>query len=100
MVEALRQQEWLQFEAAMVPLTAMRPKRLREILYEPGTERLAMFCAACATKKSDFAAVYILSRKASPTATVVDADTMHRMLPFFEQISKARAETALARWST
>jgi hypothetical protein len=33
MVEALHRQEWPQFEATMVPLTGMRPRRLREILY-------------------------------------------------------------------
>jgi len=98
MVEALRRQEWPQFEAAMVRLTAMRPRRLREILYEPGGERLAVLCKACGISKSNFAAIYIFSRKANPAATVVDADTMHRTLTFYEQISKPRAEKALARW--
>ena len=99
MVEALRRQQWLQFEAAMVRLTAMRPQRLREILYEPGGARLAVLCKACGGGKSDFAAVHIFSRKANPAATVVDADTMHPTLTFYEQISKQRAEKALARWA-
>jgi hypothetical protein len=46
-----------------------------------------------------FAAICIFSRKADPAATVVDADTMHRALAIYEQISKPRAEKALARWA-
>jgi uncharacterized protein (DUF2336 family) len=99
MIEALRRQDWPQFESAMVRLSALRPRRVREILYEAGGERLAVLCKACGISKSDFAAVFIFSRKANPSATVVDADSMKRTLTFYEQISKPRAEKALARWA-
>lgn len=98
LIGSLRRQEWPQFEAAMVRLTAMPPKRLRDMLYEPGGERLAVLCKSCGIGKSDFVSIYVFSRKASPAAGVVDADTMQRTLAFYDQISQQRAEKARARW--
>lgn len=100
MIESLRRQEWPQFEAAMVRLTSMPPKRLRDMLYEPGGERLAVLCKSIGISKSDFASIYVFSRKASPSAGVVDADAMQRTLTFYDQISQIRAEKALARWNS
>lgn len=98
MIDCLKRQEWPQFEAAMVRFAAMPPARMRDILYETGGQRLAALCKASGISKSDFASIYIFSRKASPGSSVVEAEAMQQSLAFYDQISKQRAQSALTRW--
>lgn len=98
MIEILRRQEWPQFEAAMVRFAGLQPSLTHAILAERDGRRLTALCRARGVHKSDFASLFLLSRKATPDAEVVDADDVRDALQLFDSIEREAADRAVRRW--
>jgi uncharacterized protein (DUF2336 family) len=98
LIQVLRQGEIALFEAMFVKLTALRLTLARRILFEPGGEGLAVACKAVGIEKSDFASIFLLSRRARPGEQIVDPKELSRVLAFFDRIKPEAAEAVLRRW--
>ncbi|MGZ0188631.1 MAG: DUF2336 domain-containing protein, partial [Alphaproteobacteria bacterium] len=98
MIEMLRRGEWPHFEAAMVRFTRLTPRLIHSVLREHDGRQLTVLCRACGIHKSDFASLYLLSRRATPDVEVVDANDVRDALVLFDKIAKPAAERAIRRW--
>ncbi len=98
MIDTLRRHEWPHFEAAMVRFSGLSPRLIHAILTERDGRRLTVLCRACGVHKSDFAPLYLLSRRATPDGKIVDADDVREALALFDSIAKSAAERAVYRW--
>ncbi|MEQ9122058.1 MAG: hypothetical protein RIM80_05775, partial [Alphaproteobacteria bacterium] len=55
-------------------------------------------CRATGVHKSDFAPLFLLSRRATPDVEVVDAADVRGALALFDSIDRAAASKVIARW--
>ncbi len=98
MIETLRRGEWPHFEAAMVRFSGLPTSLTHNILAERDGRRLTVLCLAYGVQKSDFAPLFLLSRRATPDVEVVDAADVRGALALFDSIDRAAATRAVARW--
>jgi uncharacterized protein (DUF2336 family) len=98
LIQHLRKGEIAQFEAMFARMTQVRPTLVRRMIYEPGGESLAVLCVAADIAKPEFASIYLLSRKARPELSVVDAQTVARVLSFYDRIEPTAARRVADRW--
>lgn len=98
MIETLRRKEWPHFEAAMVRFSGISPRLTHAILAERDGRKFTVLCRACGVLKSDFASLFLLSRRATPDAEIVDADDVRGALELFDKIERKAATRVLARW--
>jgi len=98
MIDILRRHEWPHFEAAMVRFAGLPAALTHSILSERDGRRLTVLCRASGVDKSDFAPLFLLSRKATPDVEVVDAADMRDALALFDSIDRSAASRVVARW--
>ena len=98
MIETLRDGDWPQFLALMVRFSGLSIRLTHAILNEGDGRRLTVVCRACGISKSDFASLYLHSRRAAPDAKVVDAKDVQESLALFDRIEVRAAQSALNRW--
>lgn len=98
MVETLRRKEWPHFEAAMARFAGLSAHLTHAILAERDGRKFTVLCRACGVQKPDFASLFLLSRRATPDAEIVDADDVRTALALFDRIERAAATRVLTRW--
>lgn len=98
LVEVLRQGEVPLFEALFARLSGLAPKALRRIIFDAGGEALAVACKGVDIPKSDFATIFMLTRKARPGAGEVNPRDMTRVLAIFDRVHPESARAMVHRW--
>jgi uncharacterized protein (DUF2336 family) len=98
LVQVLRQGEVPLFEAMFAKMSGLRPRLLRRMLFEPGGEALAILCKAIGIDKTDFASIFMLSRKARNTERVTNPQELKRILDLFDRIQPDSADRMLKKW--
>lgn len=98
MVQALRQGEVPLFEAMFARRSGLRLRLLRRILFEPGGEALAVVCRAIDIPKTDFATIYMLTRKARGRAEPINPRELTRVLTLYDRLREDAVRAMLSRW--
>jgi uncharacterized protein (DUF2336 family) len=98
LVQVLRQGEVPLFEAMFAKMSGLRPRLLRRMLFEPGGEALAILCKAVGIDKTDFASIFMLSRKARNNERVTNPQELKRILDLFDRIQPDAADRMLKKW--
>jgi uncharacterized protein (DUF2336 family) len=98
MLRVLRQGEVPLFEALFGKQTGLRDTLVRRILFEPGGEALAVASKAIGIPKSDFASVFMLTRKARSTDRVINPRELTRVLELFDRVKEDAAAKMISRW--
>lgn len=98
LVQVLRQGEVPLFEAMFGKMSGLRPRLLRRMLFEPGGEALAILCKAIQIEKTDFASIFMLSRKAHNNDRVTNPQELKRILDLFDRIQPDAADRMLKKW--
>jgi uncharacterized protein (DUF2336 family) len=98
LVQVLRQGEIPLFEAMFAKISGLRPRLLRRMLFEPGGEALAILCKAVSIDKTDFASIFMLSRKARNTDRLTNPQDLKRILELFDRIQPDAADRMLKKW--
>lgn len=98
LVQVLRQGEVPLFEAMFGKMSGLRPRLLRRMLFEPGGEALAILCKAVGIDKTDFASIFMLSRKARNNDRVTNPQELKRILDLFDRIQPDAADRMLKKW--
>jgi uncharacterized protein (DUF2336 family) len=98
LLKTLRQGEIPLFEALFAKLTGIRLTLLRRLLFEPGGEGLAIACKALGFDSADFATLFVLTRKARPTARALGRGEVTRIIGFYGSIQKRSARLLVKRW--
>lgn len=98
LVQVLRKGEIPLFEALFANLTGLDVPLVRQILFEPGGEALAMACKAVEIDKSNFASLFMLSRKAWSGEGVISPSELTRVLNLFDRVQTDMAIKLLKQW--
>jgi uncharacterized protein (DUF2336 family) len=98
LLNTLRQGEVALFEALFVKLSDVRLTLLRRLLFEPGGEGLAIICKALGFEPTDFATLFILTRRARPTDRALERGEVTRIVNFYASIQKRAAQAVMRRW--
>jgi uncharacterized protein (DUF2336 family) len=98
LVQILRQGEVPLFEALFAKMSGLRMRLLRRMLFEPGGEALAILCKAVGIDKPDFAAIYMLTRKARNIERAPNAQELKRVLELFDKVKPEDADRMLKKW--
>lgn len=98
LVQVLRQGEVPLFEAIFSRISGLRPRLLRRMLFEPGGEALAILCKAVGIDKTDFASIFMLSRKARHTERTTNPQELKRVLELYDRVSSDSADRMLKKW--
>lgn len=98
LVKVLRQGEIPLFEALFCRLSGLNPRLVRRILFEPGGEALAVACKGVSIQKSDFASIFMLTRKAHGGEKAINPKDMTRVLELFDRVHLETAQAMLSRW--
>lgn len=98
MVRVLRQGEVPLFEAMFSQRSGLRLRLLRRLLFEPGGEALAVACKGIDIPKSDFATIFMLTRKARANASVMNPRELTRVLSLFDRVRPDSARAMIGRW--
>lgn len=98
MVKVLRQGEIPLFEAMFSKRSGLRLRLLRRLLFEPGGEALAVACKGIDIPKSDFASIFMLTRKARATSGVMNPRELTRVLSLYDRVRPQAAQAMIGRW--
>ena len=98
MVKVLRQGEVPLFEAMFARRSGLRLRLLRRLLFEPGGEALAVACKGIDIPKSDFATIFMLTRKARSSSSVMNPRELTRVLALYDRVRPEAAHAMIARW--
>ncbi len=98
LVQVLRQGEIPLFEALFAKMTGLDVPLVRQILFEPGGEALAMACKAAEIDKSNFASLFMLSRKAWSGEEAISPIELTRVLNLFDRVQTDMATKLLKQW--
>jgi uncharacterized protein (DUF2336 family) len=98
LLRTLRQGEVALFEALFARFSGVRLTLLRRLLFEPGGEGLAIVCKALGFAASDFATLFVLTRKARPTDRALVRGEVTRLVAFFDTMQERSAQLVLKRW--
>lgn len=98
MIRVLRQGEIPLFEAMFSIVSGLRPRLLQRILFEPGGEALAVACKGVDMPKSEFASIYMLTRKARASDHIISPSELTRVLALYDRVRADSAKAMLVRW--
>jgi uncharacterized protein (DUF2336 family) len=98
MVKVLRQGEVPLFEAMFARRSGLRLRLLRRLLFEPGGEALAVACKGIEIPKSDFATIFMLTRKARSASGVMNPRELTRVLALYDRVRPEAAHAMIVRW--
>lgn len=98
MVKVLRQGEVPLFEAMFARRSGLRLRLLRRLLFEPGGEALAVACKGIDVPKSDFATIFMLTRKARSNSAVMNPRELTRVLALYDRVKPEAARAMIVRW--
>jgi uncharacterized protein (DUF2336 family) len=98
MVKVLRQGEVPLFEAMFSKRSGLRPRLLRRLMFEQGGEALAVACKGIDIPKSDFATIFMLTRKARSGSGVMNPRELTRVLALYDRVRPEAASAMVGRW--
>jgi len=98
MLQFLKHGEVQLFEAAFAAIAGIRIRLVRRILFERGSEAIALACKACAFQESTFRAIYRLSRDAIRRKGDNVEDEVDLALRLYRQIKPNHAQAVVRRW--
>lgn len=99
LIQTLRQGEVALFMALMEQIAGLRTSIIRRVVFEPGGHALAAICKSAKFAKSDFASIFLLSRKARPGDKVVDPHELSRAMSLYDRIKPETAKHLVAQLS-
>jgi hypothetical protein len=67
-------------------------------LTEPDGERLGVVCKAIRIRGSDFASIYMLSRKVQPGKHIMQPSELSRLLTFYDRLNIEAATNMVYGW--
>jgi uncharacterized protein (DUF2336 family) len=98
LIQLLRQGEVPLFEALFARMSGIRVRLLRRLLFEPGGEALAIVSRAVGIEKSDFATIYMLTRRAHASDRVTNPRDLSKVLEFYDRLKPDVSKKVLSRW--
>lgn len=98
MVKVLRQGEVPLFEAMFATRSGIKPRLLRRLMFEQGGEALAVACKGIDIPKSDFATIFMLTRKARSGSGVMNPRELTRVLTLYDRVRPEAASAMVGRW--
>ena len=98
LIELLREGQVSLFEGVFAELTGLSLKAARRFIYQPGGEAFAVACKGARVPKSQFASIFVLSRRARPGDKSVNSGEVPRALSVFDRVPQDVAEAILLRW--
>lgn len=96
LVRALRGGRVPAFVAAFARLTRLSIATVRQILFDPGGEPLAVACRAIGIERANFVSLFLLSRQGQ--TRVAKPDRIQHILEFYDRLPQKRARVALRYW--
>jgi hypothetical protein len=98
LIQLLRQGEVPLFEALFARMSGVRVRLLRRLLFEPGGEALAIVSRAIGVDKSDFATIFMLTRRAHASDRVTNPRDLSKVLEFYDRLKPDVSKKVLSRW--
>lgn len=87
------------FELGFAKLINLKADIMRKILYNRGSDGLAIACRAVAIDRSVFLTIFKLSREARQMTTKLSDDEMAHAFSFFQSMDQRSALTTVHRWA-
>ena len=98
LIDVLRRGEVPLFESLFSQMANIDTEMARRVIYETGGESLAVACRSQEVPKSDFASIFLLSRRARPGDKTVDPHELQKVLSFYDKIKPDAALSVVRRW--
>jgi uncharacterized protein (DUF2336 family) len=98
LVQTLRDGEVALFIAMFAQFTAIPPQFVRRMVFEAGGDSLCIACKASGIGKTDFASIYLLTRKAQAGSAGPPLADMAGILALYDRISADAASSLLNKW--
>ena len=86
------------FSPMLKKLADLREQLLRRIIFEQGSEGLAIACNAIKIEKSYFSTNFALSRRANTASVKYFSMEIQEILKFYENLAVEAAQKVLSRW--
>ncbi len=98
LIQALRQGEVRLFEALFCELGGLMVPLFQRLIYQSGSEGLAIACRAVEMPKPAFATIFLLSRHGQLYRKTIDSRELSRTLMFFDTIDPGIARDVVKGW--
>lgn len=98
LLKALRQGEITLFELGFAKLTRVPPSMMRNLIYQPGSENLAVSCKAIGMDRSVFLAIYKHIRMMRDQNTDLTDEETKRVNGMYSTMDKGEADKLLGPW--
>ncbi|HEX6980583.1 MAG TPA: DUF2336 domain-containing protein [Alphaproteobacteria bacterium] len=96
LVQALRGGNVTAFTASFARLCRLDLRMARRVIFEPGGEPLAVACKSIGIDRSNFATIFLLTRKGE--SKVMPSEKLQNILAFYDSLGSGQAATMLAYW--
>lgn len=98
LIQALRQGEVRLFEAFFCELGGLMVPQLQRVIYQSGSEGLAIACRALEMPKHAFATIFLLSRRSQLDRRAIDSRELSHTLMFFDNMDPGIARDVVKGW--
>jgi uncharacterized protein (DUF2336 family) len=98
LLKALRQGEVTLFELGLAKLTKIPPPMMKNLIYQPGSENLAVSCKAIGMDRSVFLAIYKHIRLMRDQKTDLTDEETKRVNSMYGTLDKGEADQMLRPW--
>ena len=98
LLKALRQGEVTLFELGLAKLTKVPPAMMKQLVYQPGSENLAVSCKAIGMDRSVFLAIYKHIRMMRDQRTDLTDEETKRVNSMYSTMDKDEADRMLRPW--
>jgi uncharacterized protein (DUF2336 family) len=98
LLKALRQGEVNLFELGLAKLTKIPPSMMKHLIYQPGSENLAVSCKAIGMDRSVFLAIYKHIRMMRDQKTDLTDEETKRVNAMYGTLDKTEADQMLRPW--
>jgi uncharacterized protein (DUF2336 family) len=98
LLKALRQGEVTLFELGLAKLTKIQPPMMKNLIYQPGSENLAVSCKAIGMDRSVFLAIYKHIRQMRDQKTDLTDEETKRINAMYGTLDKGEADQMLRPW--
>lgn len=98
LIQALRQGEVRLFEALFCELGGLMAPQFQRLIYQSGSEGLAIACRALEMSKPAFATIFLLSRRSQLDRRTIHTGELSHTLLFFDTIDPGIARDVVKAW--
>ena len=96
LIQALRGGNITAFTASFARLCQLELRMARRVIFEPGGEPLAVACKSIGIDRSNFATIFLLTRKGQNK--VMPSERLASILSFYDSLGRDQATGMLAFW--